>query len=211
MLSGGLNKRMYKAWTQSKHSVDISFWVWCCRWEHSSKNKGWPGVPGQFPWEPINGPRAPGRQAQGEVGAPAVPLDTGSECKPSTPPAHMCSVAPMLKCDKDLVSSENLLNAWQHDEDVQGVSPNRTVCFHFGRLAVLDGVSLSCPRPLLSFVLCTSSPFGFYPARGRLRPVACWALRDAWAWTSYPWHTLQLGYGLLPGGARTCQLVWARE
>ena len=103
-----------------------------------------------------------------------MPLDTGSECKPSTPPAHMCSVAPVLKCDKGLVSRENLWNAWQRDEDVQGVSPAAGPSVFTGADFLSQGGVLSGPRPPPFFVLCDltlHSPL--YPARGRLRPVAC--------------------------------------
>ena len=203
MLSGGLNKRMYKAWTQSKHSVDISlFGSEVCRWEHSSKNKGWPGhpwgsCPGAHQWAKSS------RQAGSGWGweLQAVPLDTGSEYKLSTPPAHMCSVAPVLKCDKGLVSGGNLRNAWQRDEDVQGFSPPTGPSVFTGAGLLSQGAVLSCPRPPPFFVLCDltlHSPL--YPARGQLRPVACWASKRWLILTSYPWHTLQLGYGLLPGG-----------
>lgn len=170
---------MYKAWTQSGLSRYF-FGSEVCRWEHSSKNKGWPGHPwgrsflGAHQWAKSS----PAGRLRERVGAPGfVPLDTGSECKPSTPPAHMCSVAPMLKCGKDLVSSENLLNAWQHDRECAGrQSPNRTVCFSLVQACCVRMVCLSCPRPPPFFVLCDlplHSPL--YPARGRLRPVACWA------------------------------------
>ena len=168
MLSGGLNKRMDKARTQSKHSVDISlFWSEVCRWEHSGKSQGWPGhpwgsCPGAHQWARSS------RQAGSVYGweLQAVPLDTGSEYTPSTPPAHMCSVAPMLKCDEDLVPRENLLTAWQHDEDVQGISPPyRTICFHWCRLAV----SGWCPHlPQAPSFLCSvwpHSPFSSLPSK----------------------------------------------
>lgn len=197
---------MYKPWTQSKHSICItSVLVWSLQVRtgenRAVKTKGGLDVPGAVALEPIDGPWAPGGQAQGKGGssraqswAQAVPLDTDSEYKPPIPPGTR---APRLLYWNVTKSLYQWSICWVPGTVMKmcraSVPSTGPPIFPGATFLTQDGAHTR-PRSPSFFVLCDLIHYpSLYPGGGQLRLVACWSSTRGLSLTSYPWHTLHPG------------------